>query len=71
MATKPNKFNIAFSEEASEMVEKMAADQGKTKADVVRQALTIKKWFDQTRKSGSKIIVEEPDGKLKEVLPLS
>ena len=66
----PAKFNIAFSDEASQLIEQMATKQNVPKADIIRQALTIKKWFDETRKDGSKIIVEQPDGKLKEILPL-
>ena len=62
------RFNVDFNEEATRVLEDLADAQGTTKADVLRKAIALEKWFNETLQSGSKIVVEAPDGKLREIL---
>lgn len=63
------RFNIEFSDEAAAALEELADKQQTTKAEVIRKALSLEKWFNQTMASGSKILVET-DGTLREILKL-
>jgi hypothetical protein len=63
------KFNLDLSDQAAAVLDDLASQQGTTKADILRQALSLQKWFNETQKKGSKIVVES-DGVQREVLPL-
>lgn len=63
------RFNIEFSDEAAAALEELASKQQTTKAEVLRRALSLEKWFTETTAGGSKILVET-DGKLREILKL-
>lgn len=65
------RFNVDFSDQATAVLDELAAQQGTTKADIIRRAIALQKWFEDTRDSGSKIIVELPDGRQREVVPIS
>jgi hypothetical protein len=62
------RFNVDFSDEANAVLEDLAGRQKTTKAEVIRKAIALEKWFSDTTRDGSKIVVEAPDGKLREVL---
>lgn len=64
------RFNVDFSDEANAMLDDLATRQQITKAEVIRKAIALEKWFTDTTREGSKIIVQAPDGKLREVLKL-
>jgi len=64
------KFNIDLSDQAASVLNDLANEQGTTKADILRQALSLQKWFNETQKSGAKLVVEQPSGAQREVLPL-
>jgi len=64
------KFNVVFSDDISNEIERMAQEQGVTKAHVLRQAISLMKWFERAQSDKSKIIVESTDGKQREVLPI-
>lgn len=63
------RFNIDFSDDALATLEDLANKQGTSKAEIIRKALSLEKWFDETTTSGSKILVET-GGRLREVLKL-
>ena len=65
------RFNVDFSDEANAVLDKMAARHNTTKADMIRRAIALQKWFDETRDSDSKIIVELDDGRQREIIPIS
>jgi hypothetical protein len=56
---------------ASEMLtlEKLARDQGKSKKEVIRDAIAMERWYWEARKEGAKIFVEMNDGRIKELVP--
>lgn len=64
------KFNVVFSDDVANEVQNLAERRGTTKSQVLREAISLMKWFEQTQDQGSKIVVEAPDGKQREVLPL-
>ena len=64
------RFNVEFSPEAQTMIEELARRQDTTKAEVLRRAIALEKWFTDTTDRNAKIIVEEPDGRLREILKL-
>ena len=64
------RFNVDFSDEATAVLDELAAKQGTTKSDVIRRAIALQKWFEETRDAGSKVLVELPDGRQREIVPL-
>jgi predicted transcriptional regulator len=63
------RFNIEFSDEAAAALEELAAKQNTSKAEVIRKALSLEKWFNETTAGGAKILVES-DGRVREILKL-
>jgi hypothetical protein len=64
-----HKLNVSFSPSAYATLEKLADEKGKTMANVLRDAIALEKWFVDTTKDGSKVLVEHRDGKIREVIP--
>lgn len=64
------RFNVEFSPEARAMIEELARRQDTTRAEVLRRAIALEKWFTDTTDRNAKIIVEEPDGRVREILKL-
>lgn len=46
----------------------IAAKRGSTMAEVLRRAISVERFLDQTREEGGKILVETKDKKLRELL---
>jgi hypothetical protein len=64
------RFNVDLSNQAVEVIDTLADEQGTSKADVLRQAISLQKWFTDVQKQGGKIVVEQPDGTQREVVAL-
>jgi len=64
------RFNVDFSEDAIAVLEDLARRNGTTKAEILRRAVNLEKWFTDTVTSGAKVIVEAQDGTQREVLKL-
>jgi hypothetical protein len=64
------RFNVDFNNEANEILEDLAKEQGATKAEILRRAIALEKWFADTRRKGGKVLVETEDGKVLEVVHL-
>ena len=65
-----SRFNIDFSDEAVAVIEELARRNGSSKAEIVRRAVNLEKWFTDTLADGAKVIVEAQDGSQREVLKL-
>ena len=65
MATK--RVNVDFAEPVYDELEELARRKGKTKAAVLRDAIALEKWFDDTTRAGGQVMVER-DGKVREVI---
>ena len=63
------KVNVNFSPSAYSTLEKLAELKGKTMSEVLRDAIGLEKWFTDTTNEGGRILVERPDGKIREVIP--
>jgi hypothetical protein len=69
MAAKGHRFNVNFSEGAYRDLTTLAERKGKTMSEVLRDAVALERWFDETTRDGNKVLVEQPDGKIREVIP--
>jgi predicted DNA-binding protein len=63
-----HRVNVNFAESTYAALEDLAKRKGKTKAEVLRDAIALEKWFQDTREQGAKILVER-DGKTRELSP--
>lgn len=64
-----HRFNVNFSEGAYRDLSALAERKGKTMSEILRDAIALERWFDETRREGSKVLVEQTDGKVREVVP--
>jgi hypothetical protein len=64
-----HRFNVNFSDAAYRDLNTLAERKGKTMSEVLRDAIALERWFDDARSSGSKVLVEQPDGRIREVVP--
>lgn len=67
--SKNHRFNVNFSEGAFRDLNTLAERKGTTMSEVLRDAIALERWFDETRREGSKVLVEQPDGSIREVVP--
>ncbi len=64
-----HRFNVNFSEGAYNDLSTLATRKGKTMSEVLRDSIALERWFDETRREGGKVLVEQPDGSIREVVP--
>lgn len=62
------RLSVNLSDDAYHEIEELAAEKGKPITHVVRDALALEKWFEDTRKEGGRVIVER-GGTAREVIP--
>ncbi len=67
--TKSHRFNVNFSDGAFRDLSTLAERKGTTMSEVLRDAIALERWFDETRRAGNKVLVEQPDGSIREVVP--
>jgi predicted transcriptional regulator len=65
-----SRFNVDFSDEAVAVLDELARRNGTTKAEILRRAVNLEKWFADTLAKGAKVIVEAQDGTQREVMKL-
>jgi hypothetical protein len=61
------RVNVNFSDESYGTLERIAKKKGKTMSEVLRDAIALEAWFDDTTSSGGHILVER-EGKVQEVI---
>ena len=64
------RFNIDFSDDAAAVLEELSDRLHSSKAEVLRRALALEKWFEDTQREGAKIIIEK-DGRQRELLRIA
>ena len=64
------RFNVEFSDDTIRVLDQLARKHGITKAEVLRKAVALEKWFEDTKDEGSRIVVERADGRTAELLKL-
>lgn len=67
MAT-THRVNVNFSEGTYGDLEEIARSRGKTKAEILRDAIALERWFDEARREGNRILIER-DGDVREIIP--
>ncbi len=65
---KTHRVNVNFSESAYRTLEDLADRKGKSMSEVLRDAIALEKWFQDTNEGGGKVVVEQ-DGRAREVIP--
>lgn len=63
-----HRVNVNFSEDAYTQLTELAQRRGKTVSDLLREAIALERWFDETTRDGNRVLVER-DGKLREIVP--
>jgi hypothetical protein len=61
------KLTLTLSDRDYQMIEDLAKNKEQGKTDVFRDALSLAKWYADERALGSRILIERPGGKLREV----
>jgi predicted DNA-binding protein len=62
------RLNVSFSSSTYQALEELAEKKGTSMAEVLRDAIQLEKYVDDTRAEGGKILVERPDGKVRELV---
>jgi predicted DNA-binding protein len=62
------RLNVIFSERAYDQLNQLAKKKDKPMADVVRDAVALEKWVEETTEKGGRLLVEDRDGKIREVV---
>jgi predicted CopG family antitoxin len=63
-----HRVNVNFSDDAYRQLTELAQRKGKTVSDLLRDAIALERWFDDTRREGSRVLVER-EGKVREIIP--
>ena len=63
-----HRVNVNFSDGAYSDLETIAQNRGKSKAEVLRDAIALERWFDDARREGNRILIER-DGDVREIIP--
>lgn len=64
---KPRRVNAVLPEKSYRDLEFLAHEQGKSKTEVLRDAVSLERWFQEARNEGGKILVER-DGEIREIV---
>jgi hypothetical protein len=63
-----HRINAVFSGKTFSDLETLAKAKGKSKTDVLRDAVALEKWFQDAQEEGGRVLVER-DGELREIIP--
>jgi hypothetical protein len=67
MPAMTRRVNVNFSPDAYAMLEDMATSKGTTLSRILRDALALEKYVEDTRREGGRILVER-DGIIRELV---
>lgn len=59
---------VNFSEQAHQALEGLAARSGKPMSEVLRLAISMEFWVEHERAKGNRILIERPNGQVREVV---
>ena len=68
VTTNARRMTFTLLEEEYQALEEMAKTRGQTLTDTLRDAINEKKYFNEARKKGDKVLLEKPDGKFREIV---
>jgi hypothetical protein len=61
-----SRYNVDLVGETDTALDRLA-ERASSKADAIRKAISVAAWVDETQRSGKKILVEDENGRLREV----
>jgi predicted DNA-binding protein len=62
-----SRFSITFEKRAAERLERLAHD-GRTKSDVIREALVLEELFQEAEAADAKLVIRAKDGTEREIV---
>ena len=62
------RVNVVFTDQAYGTLDELAKKEGKTISEVIRGAIALEKWFNDTRDEGGRVLVERK-GDVREIVP--
>jgi predicted transcriptional regulator len=62
------KMSVNLSDDAAKTLKSMADTNGVTVTEELRRSISTELWREQVEKAGAKVLVEYPDGQVREVL---
>lgn len=62
------RFSVNFSEETYQVLQDLAKSRGGSIADALRDAIALTKWFKDAQEQGKTILVEDRNGRQREVM---
>ncbi len=65
---KAKRVNVNFSQGAYDDLETIADQRGKSKAEVLRDAIALERLFHDTKREGGRLLIER-DGEIREIIP--
>jgi len=51
-----------------DLLKELAKSRGTTVTDVVRQAIAVEKFLDQSQRNGEKLLIEDKDKRIRELV---
>jgi predicted transcriptional regulator len=63
-----HRVNVNFSDEAYRALKELARSKDKTISEVLRDAIALEQWYEDTKQEGGRVIVELKDGRVREVV---
>jgi predicted CopG family antitoxin len=63
-----HRVNVNFSDDAYEVLTEMARRKGKSISEVLRDAIALEKWFEDTKEEGGRVLVERDNGQMREIV---
>ncbi len=62
------RVHVNFTPSAYKTLEELAESKGKTVSETLRDAIALEKYFEDTKREGGKILVERPNGEIRELI---
>ncbi len=62
-----NRFSVTFEGRMAEILDTLTAKRG-SKAEVLRDALSLEKVYTDATERGAEVLIREPDGTLKQLV---
>jgi hypothetical protein len=63
-----HRVNVNFSDEAYEVLKEIARSRDKSISEVLRDAIALEQWYEDTKREGGRVIVELSDGRVREIV---
>lgn len=63
-----HRVNVNFSDDAYETLKEIARSRDKTISEVLRDAIALERWYEDTKQEGARVLVEREDGQLREIV---